>query len=433
MAYGWRSRGAGYTPAPVTLEYRVSPMSSHVRPPPMAPLAIRAYTATTALGRGRDAQLHALRERRGGLRLNDLPVLAPGQPPLECWIGRVDGLEDAALPSALAEWECRNNRLAWLALQQDGLREAVADAFARHGSERVAVVIGTSTASIASTEDGYARLDNGAMPADLQRPIVHSPHSPGAFVQAATGLRGPCVTVATACSSSAKVFAQAARLIAADLCDAALVGGIDTLCGSVLFGFNSLQLVSAEPCKPFDAARNGLSLGEAGGYALLERTSGDATELQLRGYGESSDAYHMSTPHPQGLGAQLAMRDALARAGLAPDDVGYLNLHGTATQANDAVEALAVAALFPDTLHASSTKGWTGHTLGAAGIVESVFALLALEHGELPGILNSSTPDPACGPQIHFDAARRDVRYAMNNSFGFGGNNCSLVFGRRGA
>jgi 3-oxoacyl-[acyl-carrier-protein] synthase-1 len=404
-------------------------MSSHVRPPAMAPLAIRAYTATTALGRGRDAQRHALRECRGGLRRNDLPVLAPDQAPLDCWIGRVEGLEELALPDALAEWECRNNRLAWLALQQDGLREAVAAAAARHGAERVAVVIGTSTASIAATEEGYARLEGGAMPADLRRPMVHSPHSPGAFVQAVTGLRGPCVTVATACSSSAKVFAQAARLIAADLCDAALVGGIDTLCGSVLFGFNSLQLVSADPCRPFDAARTGLSLGEAGGYALLERAS-DGDTLLLRGYGESSDAHHMSTPHPQGLGAQLAMRDALARADIGPEDVGYLNLHGTATQANDAVEALAVAALFPESLHASSTKGWTGHTLGAAGIVESVIALLALEHGELPGILNSTTPDPACGAQIRFAPARQAIAYAMNNSFGFGGNNCSLVFAR---
>src|SRR5687768_8329535 len=246
-------------------------MSSHVRPPPMAPMAIRAYTATTALGRGCEAQFRALRERRGGLRRNDLPMLAPGQEPLDCWIGRVEGLEEAALPDELAQWECRNNRLAWLALQQDGLREAVADAAARHGDERVAVVIGTSTASIGATEEGYARLENGAMPADLQRPMIHAPHSPGGFVQAATGLRGPCVTVATACSSSAKVFAQAARLIEADLCDAALVGGIDTLCGSVLFGFNSLQLVSSEPCRPFDAQRDGLSLGEAGGYAVVER------------------------------------------------------------------------------------------------------------------------------------------------------------------
>ncbi|HEV8695123.1 MAG TPA: beta-ketoacyl synthase N-terminal-like domain-containing protein, partial [Lysobacter sp.] len=292
----------------------------------MAPLAIRAYTATTALGRGRDAQARALRERLGGLRRNDLPVLAPGQEPLDCWIGRVAGLEDDALPAEFVAWECRNNRLAWIALQYDGVREALAAVVGRYGADRVAVVIGTSTASIAATEEAYARLDHGAFPPDLQRPMLHTPHSPGAFVQAVTGLRGPCVTVATACSSSAKVFAQAARLISAGVCDAALVGGIDTLCGSVLFGFNSLQLVSPEPCRPFDAERIGLSLGEAGGYAVLERVAADdaAVEgvgLQLRGYGESSDAYHMSTPHPQGLGAQLAMRDALARADIAPDDV----------------------------------------------------------------------------------------------------------------
>ena len=249
----------------------------------------------------------------------------------------------------------------------------------------------------------------------------------------ATALQGPAVTVATACSSSAKVFAQAARLVQAGVVDAALVGGVDTLCGSVLFGFNALQLVSREPCRPFDARRDGLSLGEAGGFALLERAGegDDAGGLQLRGYGESSDAHHMSAPHPEGLGARLAMRDAMARAGIAPGDVGYLNLHGTATPANDSVEARAVAAMFPDTLHAASSKGWTGHTLGAAGIVESVFALLALAHGLLPGTLNSDERDPACGPQVRFDNAESaSLRYAMNNSFGFGGNNCSLVFGR---
>jgi 3-oxoacyl-[acyl-carrier-protein] synthase-1 len=250
-------------------------------------------------------------------------------------------------------------------------------------------------------------------------------------VQQATGLRGPCVTVATACSSSAKVFAQAARLIQAGLADAALVGGVDTLCGSVLFGFNALQLVSAEPCRPFDARRDGLSLGEAGGFAVLERNdAGDPAHLQLRGYGESSDAHHMSAPHPQGLGAKLAMNDALARSGIEVGAVDYLNLHGTATPANDSIEARTVAEMFPDKLHASSTKGWTGHTLGAAGIVESVVALLALERGLLPGTLNSTVPDPACGAQVRFDNAQREIRYAMNNSFGFGGNNACLVFGR---
>lgn len=398
-------------------------------PRPIPPLAIRAFSATTALGRGVAAQAAALEARRGGLRRNDF-----GPAPLATWIGRVDGIEDAPLPDALADWECRNNRLAWLALQQDGLPGALAALVDRHGAERVALVVGTSTSSIGASEEGYARAQvdahgNPCFPADLQRPIVHTPHSLGDFLQHATGLRGPCVTVATACSSSAKVFAQAARLIHAGVVDAALVGGVDTLCGSVLFGFNALGLVSAEPCRPFDAARDGLSLGEAGGFALLERAAPGEDGLQLRGYGESSDAHHMSAPHPEGLGASLAMRDALARAGIDAGEVGYLNLHGTSTPANDAIEARAVAALFPETLHAGSSKGWTGHTLGAAGIVESVFALIALRDGLLPGTLNSATPDPDCGPQIRFDNARGDIGHAMNNSFGFGGNNCSLVFG----
>jgi 3-oxoacyl-[acyl-carrier-protein] synthase-1 len=401
----------------------------------MPPLAIRNHTATTAVGRGRAVHLDALLARRSGLRRNDLGPARTDGSLLATWIGRVEGLEEAALPETLAGWECRNNRLAWLALQQDGLLDDAVALGERHGAERVAVVIGTSTSSIGATEEAYSRLENAPdggkrFPADLRRPIVHTPHSPGRFVQAATGLRGPCITVATACSSSAKVFAQAARLIASGQADAALVGGVDTLCGSVLYGFNSLGLVSQDPCRPFDARRNGLSLGEAGGFALLERAGAGDTGLQLRGYGESSDAHHMSAPHPEGLGAQLCMSDALARAGIDASQLDYLNLHGTATPANDAVEARAVAALFPDTLHASSTKGWTGHTLGAAGIVESVFALLALEHGVLPGILGSEVPDAANGPQIRFDNARRDARYAMNNSFGFGGNNCSLVFGR---
>jgi len=393
---------------------------------PMPPLAIRAFTATTAVGHGLAAQADALRARRSGLRRNDFGAF--GDVALDTWIGRVDGVEDAPLPERLARWECRNNRLAWLALQQDGVLDALRTVRSRHGADRIALVIGTSTSSIGATEEAYARLEDGAFPPDLRRPMVHTPHSLGGFLQDATGIGGPCVTVATACSSSAKVFAQAARLLQAGIVDAALVGGVDTLCGSVLYGFNSLGLVSKEPCRPFDVARDGLSLGEAGGFALLER--GSDSGFLLRGYGESSDAHHMSAPHPEGLGARLSMGDAMARAGVDPADVGYLNLHGTATPANDAVEARAVAELFPATLHASSTKGWTGHTLGAAGIVESVFALLALRDGLLPGILNSGTPDPACGPQVRFANASADVRVAMNNSFGFGGNNCSLVFAR---
>ncbi len=400
----------------------------------MPPLAVQAWTATTALGRGVEAQHSALLERRSGLRRNDFgPTDADGVH-LPCWIGRVSGLEDAPLPAEFARWECRNNRLAWLALQQDGMLDAVQEAISQHGEDRVAVVLGTSTSSIGESEAAYRDLQpdtdgTPTFPAALARPIVHTVHSLGDFVQHVTGARGPCITVATACSSSAKVFAQAARLIAAGVVDAALVGGVDTLCGSVLYGFNSLQLVSPEPCRPFDADRDGLSLGEAGGFALLTRASADSSSMRLLGYGESSDAHHMSSPHPQGLGALQAMNDAMARADIAPADIDYLNLHGTSTPANDRIEAAAVASLFPAQLHASSTKGWTGHTLGAAGIVEAVICLLALEHGTLPGILNSTTPDPVCGPQIRFDNAQTPIRVAMTNSFGFGGNNASLVFG----
>ncbi|KAF1689514.1 beta-ketoacyl-[acyl-carrier-protein] synthase family protein [Pseudoxanthomonas koreensis] len=389
----------------------------------MAPLAITAHTATTALGAGLEAQYAALAQGRGGLRRNDF-----GDAALDCWIGRVEGLEQAPLPSALERWESRNHRLAWLALRQDGFIEAATAAVRRHGATRVATLIGTSTSSIGETEAAYANLEDGRFPAAQARLHVHNPHAACDFVALACGAQGPCLTVATACSSSAKVFALAARMLHAGLADAAIVGGVDTLCGSGLYGFNALQLVSPEPCRPFDAQRRGLSLGEAGGFALLEREATAPVRAWLRGYGESSDAHHMSAPHPQGLGARRAMADALARAGLDPEAIGYLNLHGTATPANDSVEAAAVAALFPATLHAGSTKGWTGHTLGAAGIVESVFALLALEHGLLPGTLNSREPDPACGPQVRFETALQPIAHAMNNAFGFGGNNCSLVF-----
>jgi len=401
------------------------PLANPSRPAPIAPVAITAFTATTALGPGLHAQYQALGQRRTGLRPNDLP----GRP-LECWIGRVEGVEGVELPAELDGWQSRNHRLAWLGLQQDGFLEAARAAVARHGAARVAVVIGTSTSSIGETEDAYARLEDGHFPADLARLHVHRPDSASGFVRLATGATGPTLTVATACSSSAKVFAHAARLLQAGLADAAIVGGVDTLCGSVLYGFNALQLVSANPCRPFDAARDGLSLGEGAGFALLEREPASPVRAWLAGYGESSDAYHMSSPHPEGLGARRAMEDALARAGLSADAIGYLSLHGTSTPANDTVEAGAVAALFPAGLHASSTKGWTGHTLGAAGIVEPAFALLALEHGLLPGTLNSQAPDPACGPQIRFENARADIAHAMNNAFGFGGNNCSLVFSR---
>jgi 3-oxoacyl-[acyl-carrier-protein] synthase I len=396
-------------------------------PHPMSPLSIRAYTATSALGRGLDAHADALLASRGGLTPNDF-----SSAPLDCWIGRVAGVEDEPLPAELAEWDCRNNRLAWLALRQDGFMDAVHEARERYGASRVAVLLGTSTSSIGATEEGYRRLDHGRMPGDLHRPVLHTPHSLAGFVAAAFDLEGPCLTVATACSSSAKVFGNAERMIRLGLIDAAVVGGTDTLCDSVLFGFNSLELVSPEPCRPFDAHRNGISVGEAAGFALLERATDESTGPLLIGYGEASDAHHMSTPHPEGLGAELALRDALARAGIEASDVDYINLHGTASQKNDDVEAALVARNFPASTRASSTKGFTGHTLGAAGILEAAITLLAMRDGRIPANLGATTPDPLCGPQMAWTAEQASVRIALSNSFGFGGNNACLAFAQVG-
>ncbi|HET6430645.1 beta-ketoacyl-[acyl-carrier-protein] synthase family protein [Dyella sp.] len=392
----------------------------------MTPLAVSAYTATSALGHGLEAHAQALAEERSGLRPN-----AFSSAPLPCWIGQVEGVDDSPLPPALADWECRNNRLAWLGLNQDDFLARVTAAKARYGAHRIALMLGTSTASIGATEEGYRRLDaDGGLPDDLLRPAIHAPHSLCAFVAEALAIEGPCLTVSTACSSSAKVFANAERLIRLGLVDAAVVGGVDTLCDSVLFGFNALQLVSPEPCKPFDAGRCGISIGEAAGFALLERVEAAPEAPRLLGYGEATDAHHMSTPHPEGLGAELALRDALARASLDASRVDYINLHGTASQKNDEVEAALVSRAFGAHTRASSTKGFTGHTLGAAGIVEAAITLLALRDGVVPGNLGASEPDPGCGPQFAWRTERRALQVALSNSFGFGGNNACLAFAR---
>ena len=393
---------------------------------PIAPIRVADYTAVSAVGVGKAAMRTAVAAQRSGLRPNN-----GGAAPLATWVGQVDGL-DAPLPGALAHWDCRNNRLAWLALNADGLSDAVASARRRFGAARVAVVLGTSTSSIAATEDAYRVLDpDGQFPAALRSTRVHTPHSLAGFVQEALALAGPCLTISTACSSSAKAFAAAERMLRLRLVDAAVVGGADTLCGSVLFGFNALQLLSPEPCRPFDRRRSGINLGEAAGFALLERADPGDAGLQLIGHGESSDAHHMSTPHPEGRSAEQARDDALARAGIGADAVDHINLHGTASAKNDEVEAALVARRFGAHTHASSTKGFTGHALGSAGIVEAAFSLLALETGLMPGTQGSTQLDPVCGPQIRLDAARAEVRRALSHSFGFGGTNCVLVFERR--
>jgi 3-oxoacyl-[acyl-carrier-protein] synthase-1 len=224
------------------------------------------------------------------------------------------------------------------------------------------------------------------------------------------------------------VFLIAQRWIEAGLIDAAVVGGADSLCLSTLHGFDALQLLSSEVCRPFDVARKGISIGEAAGFVLLDTA---ATPVRLLGGGESSDAWHMSTPHPEGQGAQDAMRAALAAAGIAATDIGYVNAHGTGTPANDRSEAAALIALFGERgVPVSSTKGVTGHALGAAGVVEAIVTMLALEHQALPVSANVDTQDPSLALDLVTQARAARLQYALSNNFGFGGSNCSLVFGR---
>ena len=390
-------------------------------------LAISHYTATSAAGIGLPELRRSLAERRSGLRKNDFEGCD-----LDTWIGRVAGVENVELPGRLIDLQSRNNQLAWLGLQQDDILGAIDSLSDNIGAHRIGVIMGTSTSSIGRTEKSYAPLDeSGRMREDLRQPQVHNLHSPGAFVAAATGLKGPSLTISTACSSSAKVFATASRWIQHGIVDAALVGGVDSLCLSILYGFNSLELISGHPCKPFDRDRDGINIGEAAGYALLTREDLSAgNSLALLGYGESSDAHHMSQPHPEGKGASIAMARSLQRAGITSDAVNYVNLHGTASKANDRVETYALAKQFTDSTLVSSTKGWTGHSLGAAGILEAVSALDTLDTGLMPGTLNRVTDDPEFRFPVLTDNVEKRVRYSMSNSFGFGGNNASLVFGR---
>lgn len=390
----------------------------------MNPLNVRAFTATTAVGHGNAALWRAITAQQTGLRRNDLE-----QCQLDTFIGRVADVESVALPANLQMWDCRNNRLAWLGLNQDGFLHCAQEAVERHGPSRVALVLGTSTASIASTEEAYRLRDPVAgFPERCRNPRLHSPNSLVGFVAQLLGITGPQLTVATACSSSARVFGSAQRLIQSGVVDVAIVGGVDSLCLSVMYGFHALELMSSQVCRPFDTQRDGLNIGEAAGFALLEKNTN--SELCFIGYGESSDAFHMSTPHPEGLGAQQSMQSALQRAGVSAQQIDYINMHGTATRMNDSIEARAIKAVFARPLPCSSTKAYTGHTLGAAGIVEAVVSLLSLEHGMVPGSLFCQQPEPEMQGYLQLNNQARPLRYVMSNSFGFGGNNCSLIFSR---
>jgi 3-oxoacyl-[acyl-carrier-protein] synthase-1 len=382
-------------------------------------LPITAYAAINALGTTTRDVIAGLRDGRSGL--GACPLELPFETPTGALPEPLP-----ALPPSLAAWDSRTTRLAVAGLEE--IKPALARAIARHGSDRVAMVVGTTTSGLGRTEDAYHALKHtGALPADYD---LHRQHSFGAMMEAlrrVAGVTGPCFAVSTACSASAKAAGCAQRLLATNTVDAVLVGGVDALSQTTLRGFHSLQILSPVFCRPLSRERRGINIGEGAAYLLIER-EGDAA-VHLLGVGESSDAHHMSAPDPTGEGARTAMAAALAQANLAPDAVDYINAHSPGTRLNDLSEGLAITSLFGGRVPVASTKGYTGHLLGAGGATEAVFSIVAIEQGWIPRSAGADPVDVDLGlnvPTARVDAPCRNV---LSNSFAFGGSNVSLLFG----
>jgi 3-oxoacyl-[acyl-carrier-protein] synthase-1 len=358
---------------------------------------------------------------------------APGMGPIATRIGAafagsVKAPLDVAPPAALAHYDCRNNRLLLAALAQ--IAPAIDAACERYGAGRIGVVLGTSTSGISAAEAVFTQAGEAPAAAFDYRQMEIGTAAP--FAAAALGLGGPAFTISTACTSSAKAFVAARRLLRANLCDAVVVGGVDTLCELTLQGFASLESTSAVRTNPMSANRCGINIGEGAAVFLMSRDEGP---VRLAGAGESSDAHHISAPDPQGAGGEIALRAALADAGIGANGVGYVNLHATATLKNDQMEAHLMARVFPDGVAASGTKPLTGHTLGAAGATEAGLAWLALARDDvaLPRHVWDGQNDPTLPPLDFVESARflpPGRQYVMSNSFAFGGSNVSLVLAR---
>ncbi|MGJ0429025.1 beta-ketoacyl-[acyl-carrier-protein] synthase family protein [Methylobacter sp.] len=362
---------------------------------------------------------------RSGLVMTDR--FSPGR---ETIVGRI-GSELPEIPAEYSVYQCRNNQLLLAALEQ--IRPTVDAMTASFGRDRIGVVIGTSTSGVLSTEQALASVTQaGALPDRFH--YKQQQMGAGAdFLTAYLNLAGPAYTISTACSSSGKAFASARRLLNLGLCDAVIVGGADSLCGLTINGFAALESISAGHCKPFGRRRDGINIGEAASLFVLSRQPGP---VALLGIGATSDAYHFSAPDPAGKAVIKAMQLALADAGKTPDQIDYLNLHGTATVLNDAMESAAVNAVFGPALAVSSSKGMTGHTLGAAAALELGFCWLLLTGGSenalIPNI-SGDEPDPELAP-LHLvkkgERLGRRIETCQSNSFAFGGNNLSIVVGR---
>jgi 3-oxoacyl-[acyl-carrier-protein] synthase I len=382
---------------------------------------VTARCAGNALGETTSEVVDALLAGRSGLRRSKVDPL------VETVVGEFPSPLEAP-EASLRPYDTRLVRMALQVLRE--IEPAVARAVARWGAGRVALVLGTSTGGIRESEQAHAAWTaSGALPPGFNLVKRHSFNGALAAVRGRTGAAGPGYVVATACSSSAEAIASARRMLVAGVADAVLCGGVDTLCLTTLRGFRSLEAMSPGGCRPFSATRDGLSLGEGAAFLLLER-EGEGPAWLL-GAGESSDAHHMSHPHPEGLGARLAMQDALAQAGLGPEGVDHVNAHGTGTPANDRVEGAAIHAVLGGAVPVVSTKGYTGHLLGAAGATEAVLSIACLEHGAVPASLGAEPVDPAVPVAVATSAIRRPLRTVISNSFAFGGANVSLLLGAR--
>ncbi len=385
------------------------------------PLPITAHAAVNALGRSTAEVLANLDAGRSGLRP------PPFEVPLTTVVGAIPG-ELAPLPSEWSDYDCRLSRMAKLAY--DEVHAAVVAARERWGAERVAVILGTSTGGLHATERAYFQWrDDGTVPDDFDFHRQHDFNGLGELLSKLSGIDGPTYTLSTACSSSGKVMAAAWRLIEADVIDAALVGGVDSLCRMTLQGFHGLGVLSDTHCRPFSAERKGINIGEGAAFQLIER-EGDS-DVWVLGVGESSDAHHMSSPHPEGRGAAEAMSRAMAQAGLEVEDIDHINAHGTSTLLNDKAEAIAIHALFGDRVPVVSTKGFTGHLLGAAGGTEASFAIHAVRSNRIPANLGVEPKDPDVHIDVRPESRTQRVRRVLSNSFAFGGSNVSLLIGER--
>ena len=391
---------------------------------PRAPIPITAYALTNCLGESTAEVLDNLFAGNCGLAPCRWPL------PFSTYAGEAKG-GLAPLPEAEKAFDSRAARL--LARTLDEMAQSAARAIRAWGSHRVGLVLGTSTGGIAVTEAAYEAFKTaGSLPERFDFERQHSFGGLVEFARRRTGIQGPAYAVSTACSSSGKVFGCAQRLIESGLCDAVLVGGSDSLCQTTLRGFGSLEVVSPELCRPFSAQRNGLNIGEGAALLLLERhPSGGARAMaNLLGVGESSDAWHMSHPHPEGIGALAAMEQALSQASLSPSQVDHVNAHGTGTKANDEVEGRAIQKLLGSGVPVVSTKAYTGHMLGAGGASEAVFAIASIQRGLVPMALRAEPIDSAFELNIPTEVLRRDVNVVLSNSFAFGGSNVCVALGQ---